>query len=108
MYHLTSPDGINNWKNMGLAVDATKPFIRYTDGTTNVWNKLERPQVYLEDGHVKYFTFAAVDVEKAEDGGNDNHSSKIIVVPFDGVAFDADTGVRTTAGAAGAAPSAAK
>jgi hypothetical protein len=93
MYHLTSPDGINNWTNMGLAVDATKALIIYTDGTTNIWNKLERPQVYLEDGHVKYFTFAAIDVDKGDDNGNDNHGSKIIVVPFDGVTFDAETGV---------------
>jgi hypothetical protein len=92
MYHLTSRDGLT-WANKGLAVDATKPFIRYTDGTVNTWNKLERPQVYLEDGHVKYFTFAAIDVDKGDDRGNDNHGSKIIVVPFDGVAFDADTGV---------------
>jgi hypothetical protein len=93
MYHLTSPDGINNWKDMGLAVDATKPFIKYTDGTANIWNKLERPQVYLEDGHVKYFTFAAIDVDKGNDNGNDTHGSKIIVVPFDGVTFDAETGI---------------
>ncbi len=93
MYHLTSPDGINNWKNMGLAVDATKPFIKYTDGTPNIWNKLERPQVYLEGGHVKYFTFAAIDVDKGDDQGNDNHGSKVVVVPFDGEAFDADTGL---------------
>jgi hypothetical protein len=101
MYHLTSPDGIKNWKNMGLAVDATKPFIKYTNGTTNIWNKLERPQVYLEDGHVKYFTFAAIDVDKGNDNGNDSHGSKIIVVPFDGVAFDADTGVTSSSSTAG-------
>jgi hypothetical protein len=93
MYHLVSKDGIHDWKNKGLAVDATKPFIKYTDGTPNVWNKLERPQVYLEDGHVKYFTFAAIDVDKGNDGGNDNHGSKIIVVPFDGARFDAETGL---------------
>jgi hypothetical protein len=33
-YHLTSPDGINDWTNQGLAVDATQPFIKYTDGIT--------------------------------------------------------------------------
>ncbi len=96
MYHLTSPDGINNWKNQGLAVDATKPFIKYTDGTSNIWNKLERAQVYLENGHVKYFTFAAIDVDKGNDNGNDNHGSKVIVVPFDGERFDAETCVPTS------------
>ncbi|MBN1605535.1 MAG: glycoside hydrolase family protein [Polyangiaceae bacterium] len=92
-YHLASVDGIKDWKNEGLAYDATKPFIKYTDGTTNIWNKIERPQVYLEDGHVKYFSFAVIDVDKGNDGGNDSHSSKVIVVPFDGTKFDADTGV---------------
>ena len=76
-----------------MAYEATQPFIRYEDGTVNIWNKLERPQVYLEDGHVKYFTFAAIDVDKDADNGNDNHGSKIIVIPFDGERFDAETGI---------------
>jgi hypothetical protein len=92
-YHLTSPDGINDWVNAGEAYRSTQPFIRYEDGTVNIWNKLERPQVYLEDGHVKYFTFAAIDVDKDQDVGFDNHGSKIIVVPFDGMRFDAETGI---------------
>jgi MYXO-CTERM domain-containing protein len=92
-YHLASVDGIKDWKNEGLAYDATKPFLKYTDGTTNIWNKIERPQVYMEDGHVKYFTFAVIDVDKGNDGGNDSHNSKVIVVPFDGAKFDADTGI---------------
>jgi MYXO-CTERM domain-containing protein len=101
-YHLTSPDGIHDWVNAGLAWDATQPFIRYTDGTVNTWNKLERPQVYLEDGHVKYFSFAAIDVDKDQDNGNDNHGSKIIVVPFDGERFDAETGIGGAGGMGGA------
>ena len=64
--------------------------VRYTDGTVNHWNKLERPSVYLENGHVAYFTFAVLDVPKEAQHGNDNHGSKILVVPFDGVAFDRD------------------
>jgi hypothetical protein len=92
-YHLTSQDGIHNWVNAGVAFRSTDPFIRYEDGTVNIWNKLERPQVYMEDGHVKYFTFAAIDADKDQDGGNDNHGSKIIVVSFDGVRFDAQTGI---------------
>lgn len=92
-YHLTSVDGIHDWQNEGVAFRATEPFIRYEDGTVNTWNKLERPQVYLENGHVKYFTFSGIDVDKAQDGGNDSHNSKIIVVPFDGERFDAETGI---------------
>jgi hypothetical protein len=89
-YLLTSADGISNWTNRGLAYDPTADFLRYTDGTVNHWNKIERPNVYLENGHVAYFTFAVIDVPKDEDQGNDGHGSKVIVVPFDGAAFDAD------------------
>ena len=56
----------------------------------NHWEKLERVGVYLEKGHPAYFTFAALDVPKEAEHGNDNHGSKILVVPFDGVAFDRD------------------
>jgi hypothetical protein len=89
-YHLTSPDGLNNWTFKGLAYDPTKDFVRYTDGTVNHWEKMERPGVLLENGHVTHFTFAVLDVPKDQELGNDTHGSKIIVVPFDGVAFDRD------------------
>jgi hypothetical protein len=89
-YHFMSDDGVHDWKNMGLAYDPTTDFIRYTDGTVNHWTKLERPGIYMEGGHVVAFTFAGIDVEKDDDKGNDNHGSKIIVVPFDGRAFDAE------------------
>jgi len=29
-------------------------------------------------------------VPKEQEKGNDNHGSKILVIPFDGVAFDSD------------------
>jgi len=89
-YHLTSPDGIKNWTFRGLAYDPTTDFLRYTDGTVNHWNNIERPGVFLENGHVAYFTLAVIDVPKWEDRGNDNHGSKVIVVPFDGTALDRD------------------
>ncbi len=89
-WHITSVDGINNWTLRGLAYDPTKDFVRYTDGTVNHWEKIERPGVHLEDGHVTHFTFAVLDVPKNEERGNDTHGSKVIVVPFDGVAFDRD------------------
>lgn len=87
-YHLTSVDGVTNWKNRGLAYDARIDFVKYTDGTVNRWNKLERPNVVLENGHVAYFTFAVIDVPKEEETGHNGHGSKIIVVPFDGAALD--------------------
>ena len=89
-YHMTSPDGIKDWTFRGLAYDPTADFIRYTDGTVNHWNNLERPGVLIENGHVAYFTFAVIDVPKQQDRGNDGHGSKVIVVPFDGAAFDRD------------------
>jgi hypothetical protein len=87
---LTSPDGIEHWTFRGLAYDPTTDFVRYTDGTVNHWNKMERPGVLLENGHVICFTFAVLDVPKNEERGNDTHGSKVLVVPFDGVGFDRD------------------
>jgi hypothetical protein len=89
-YHLTSTDGISNWKlDSGYAYDPTANFVRYTNGTVNHWNKLERPNVYLENGHVVAMTFATIDVDKNYEGGNDQHGSKVIIVPFDGASLDA-------------------
>lgn len=89
-YHLTSPDGIANWTFRGIAYDPATDFLRYTDGTVNHWNNIERPGVFIENGHVAFFTFAVLDVPKREELPNDNHGSKVIVVPFDGAAFDRD------------------
>ena len=88
--HLTSEDGLTNWTFRGLAYDPTTDFLRYTDGTVNHWEKIERPAVFLENGHVTHFTFAVIDVPKEQDKGNDRHGSKVIVVPFDGAAMDRD------------------
>jgi hypothetical protein len=102
---LTSPNGITGWTNRGLAYDPTKDFLRYTDGTVNHWNKIERPGIYMENGQVTYFTFAVIDVPKEEDRGNEPHGSKVIVVPFDGAALDRD--LQSADSAASAATSAA-
>jgi len=89
-YHLTSVDGITGWTYRGLAYDPTTDFLRYTDGTVNHWNKIERPNVFLVNGHVAYFTLAVIDVPKDQDRGNDGHGSKVVVAPFDGAALDRD------------------
>jgi hypothetical protein len=89
-YHITSVDGLKNWTFRGLAYDPTTDFLRYTDGTVNHWNKIERPGVLLENGHVTHFTFAVLDVPKDQERGDDTHGSKILVVPFDGAAMDRD------------------
>jgi hypothetical protein len=89
-YHLISRDGITGWKVQGLAYEPGADFIRYADGALNHWNKLERPGVVIEKGHVVAMTFAVVDTPKDEQTGNNGHGSKIIVVPFDGAALDGD------------------
>lgn len=89
-YHLVSRDGISGWRVQGLAYEPGADFIRYADGTKNNWNKLERPGVVMENGHVVAMTFAVVDTPKDDQTGNNGHGSKIIVVPFDGAAMDRD------------------
>jgi hypothetical protein len=89
-YHLISRDGIGDWKVQGLAYEPGARFIRHADGTVNTWNKLERPGVVIENGHVVAVSFAVIDTPKETQNGNNGHGSKIIVVPFDGEAMDRD------------------
>jgi hypothetical protein len=89
-YHLISRDGIIGWRVQGLAYEPGADFIRYTDGTVNHWNKLERPGVVIEKGHVVAISLAVIDVAKDQETGNNGHGSKIIVIPFDGAAMDRD------------------
>lgn len=89
-YHLISRDGITHWLYQGVAYYPEADFIRYSNGQVNHWNKLERPGVFLEDGHVTAVTLAVIDVPKEQENGNDGHGSKIVVIPFDGAALDRD------------------
>lgn len=95
-YHLTSVDGIHNWTDRGLAYgprNAQKIF-RYTDGTVNHWYKMERSSVLLQNGRITHVTFAVADVNKDNQiPAGSNHGSKLVVIPFDGVAFEKDFGV---------------
>ncbi len=87
----TSQDGIHSWKlDPGLAYDPSTNMVRYTDGTVNHWPIMERASVYVENGHAVALTFAVLNVQKADDHGNDGNGSKIIVVPFNGRAYDCD------------------
>jgi MYXO-CTERM domain-containing protein len=102
-WHVYSPDGLT-WKDNGYAWsprDYQKIFCY--DGTTSciAWYKMERPGVVLEDGHPTHITWAVSDVDKDNQVlPGTNHGTKVIVVPFDGVAFDNDFG--TGGGDAGA------
>ena len=89
-WHMTSKDGINNWVFRGLAYDPHLDFLRYADKTVNHWDKMERPGVVVENGHVVAISLAVLDVEKNEERGNDTHGSKVVVIPFDGEALDRD------------------
>ena len=97
-YHIMSKDGINNWTSTGLAYQAAQSppnansnWLRYTDGTVNVWHNMERVGVVVENGHPTHFTFAVTDVNKNVTGVSQG-GSKILVVPFNGVQFDCDNG----------------
>jgi hypothetical protein len=95
-YHLTSADGIHDWTDRGLAYDPrlAKKLFSNTDGTVVSWYKMERPNVIMDDsGHITHFTFAVTDVDKGQISGGSNHGNKVIVMAFDGVAFDNDYGV---------------
>ena len=103
-YHLTSLDGIHDWTDQGLAYDPryAQQIFSYTDGTVDHWYKMERPNVLVENDIITHVTFAVSDVDKNNQiSAGTNHGSKVIVVPFDGVSFNADTGVGT-GGASGA------
>jgi hypothetical protein len=102
-YHLYSPDGIHDWKDGGIAFNPRlyqKIFCYEGSSTCTQWYKMERPGVVLENGHVTHVTWAVADVDKDNQiPAGSNRGSKVIVVPFDGVTFDADYG--TTAGSGG-------
>jgi hypothetical protein len=104
-YHLTSPDGIHGWTDQGLAFDPRDGQKLFTneDGSVTRWYNVERPNVIMENGHVAYFTFAVSDVYKMGISGSSNNDTKVIVVPFDGVRFDQDTGIGGTDGGIGPA-----
>lgn len=91
-YHIMSVDGIHNWTSTGVAVDRTTDTFQYMDGTVNHWGNMERPNVYMENGHVAYFTFAVTDQNKDQSNNCCSTGSKVIVVPFDGASFDNDNG----------------
>jgi hypothetical protein len=71
------------------------------DGSVTRWFNVERPNVIMENGHVAYFTLAVSDVFKMGISGSSNNNTKVVVVPFDGVKFDQETGIGGTDGGMG-------
>jgi MYXO-CTERM domain-containing protein len=95
-WHLYSTDGIHDWTDNGLAFGprSYQKIFCYDGSTTcNQWYKMERPGVVLQKGRVTHVTWSVADVDKDNQiPAGSNHGSKIIVVPFDGVAFENDFG----------------
>ena len=95
-WHVYSSDGLT-WKDNGYAWsprDYQKIFCYEGSTTCSQWYKMERPSVVLQDGHPTHITWAVSDVDKDNMvTPGTNHGTKIVVVPFDGVAFDNDFGV---------------
>ena len=87
-YHFSSPDGIHDWKYRGIAFKKDADIFKYTNGIINNWAMVQRMTVFVENGHPTHFIFSVLDVKKGQDNADDNHGSKIVVVPFDGKAFD--------------------
>jgi MYXO-CTERM domain-containing protein len=104
-WHVYSVDGLN-WKDNGYAWsprEYQKMFCYEGTTTCSQWYKIERPGVVLHDGHPTHITWAVADVDKDNQVlPGTNHGTKIIVVPFDGVAFDNDFGVDGGGGTGGA------
>jgi hypothetical protein len=104
-WHVYSTDGLTNWKDNGYGWsprDYQKIFCYEGSTTCTQWYKMERPSVVLEDGHPTHVTWAVADVDKDNQiPGGSNHGSKIVVIPFDGVAFDNDFGVGGNSGTGG-------
>jgi MYXO-CTERM domain-containing protein len=103
-WHVYSPDGLA-WKDNGYAWsprDYKKIFCYEGSTTCNAWYKMERPGVVLQDGHPTHITWAVSDVDKDNQvTPGTNHGTKVVVVPFDGVAFDTDFGDGSTGGSGG-------
>ncbi len=103
-WHVYSSDGLS-WKDNGYAWsprDYQKIFCYEGSTTCNAWYKMERPGVVLEDGHPTHITWAVSDVDKDNQVlPGTNHGTKVVVVPFDGVAFDNDFGTGGGSGTGG-------
>lgn len=98
-YHLTSVDGIHDWTDRGVAYNprSAQKMFTYTNGTVNHWYKMERSNVLVQTGVITHVSFAVSDVNKDNQiPAGSNHGSKLIVIPFDGVAFNKDYGLSST------------
>jgi hypothetical protein len=80
-FYQRSKDGVNWVTDPGEAY--TPGISVHTDGVQEDWFKYERIKV-LQDGYGRAYqaNFAVIDVQKADDRPNDQHSSKNISIPL--------------------------
>lgn len=80
-FYMRSRDGLH-WKPEPGFAYRTDMMI-YENGVKEQWYKWERPKVRQDKfGRATHMNFAVIDVDKKEDKGNDNHSSKNVVIPL--------------------------
>ena len=79
--YLRSPDGVNWSYDAGFAYTPT--CTQYENGARTFWYKVERPNVIQDEfGRATHLHLAAVDAVKEIDYGNDDHSSKNLIIPL--------------------------
>ena len=79
--HIRSLDAVH-WKHEGGLAYGPDSF-RFADGTQNRWYKFERPKMIQDSkGRATHMSLAVMDVSKSDDKGDDNHSSKHVVLPL--------------------------
>ncbi|WP_305767853.1 hypothetical protein [Candidatus Epulonipiscium viviparus] len=79
--YLRSADGINWFYEDGFAYTSTSTV--YENGVRTLWHKIERPNVLVDKyGRATHLSMAVIDINKANDYPNDNHSSKNQILPL--------------------------
>ncbi|OON93887.1 MAG: hypothetical protein ATN31_05120 [Candidatus Epulonipiscioides saccharophilum] len=79
--YLRSPNGLDWFYEDGFAYTPTSTI--YENGRRNLWHKMERPNVLVDEfGRATHLSLAVMDYYKDKDYPNDNHSSKNQVLPL--------------------------
>ncbi|MFI3206237.1 MAG: hypothetical protein R3Y33_03215 [Clostridia bacterium] len=79
--YFRSPDGINWYYQTGFAYTPLSTV--YENEVRNLWHKMERPAVLLDERkRASHLALAVIDWAKEKDYGNDNHSSKNQILPL--------------------------
>lgn len=80
-FYQRSKDGIHWVSEPGLGYG--RAYCKYENGVQNEWYRYERVQVLQDElGRAMQINFAALDVDKDTEKGNDNHNSKNFCIPL--------------------------